>query len=488
MRELLTELTRALEQGRGCVYCSVVETRGSTPQKAGAAMLVFADGSQCGTLGGGCVEAEVKQRALRVLGAGSEARPEILTFNLDDNYGWDDGLICGGRMMILADPLPGPNESSARTRQARGYFGTLRDFVERGSGCTEAIVTAGLAAGNRYLFGPTGELASCLKEGSLPARQAAAPVRTTGESAAPVRTTGESAAPAREDFLASAADSLSVRQAAAPVRTTGESAAPAREDFLASAADSLSVRQAAAPVRTTGESAAPVRTTGESAAPAREDFLASAADSLSVRQAAEAALAESIRRRLRSLDERPRPYLVQGVAYLPILPRITLLIVGGGHVGQAVGRLAAEVDFEVWALDDRAAYASRERFPAATRLLVGDIGPTLERLVAEEIGPATYCLIVTRGHHHDEEALYHLVRSRAGYVGMIGSKRKIRLIYDDLQARGVSAEALARVHAPLGLDIGSQTVPEIAISIVAELIACRNLGVSPPLARSPIAV
>src|SRR3989441_12217498 len=104
MRDLLTDLKTALDQGRDCVYCSLVETRGSTPQKAGAAMLVFADASQRGTLGGGCVEAEVKQRALRVLTEGA-GQSEVLTFCLDDNYGWDDGLICGGRMSILADPV-----------------------------------------------------------------------------------------------------------------------------------------------------------------------------------------------------------------------------------------------------------------------------------------------------------------------------------------------------------------------------------------------
>jgi len=108
MRELLRELTAALDRGRDCVYCSLIETRGSTPQKAGAAMLVFADGGQFGTLGGGCVEAEVKHRALRVL-ASPESRSEILTFHLDDNYGWDDGLICGGRMAILADPVAASN-------------------------------------------------------------------------------------------------------------------------------------------------------------------------------------------------------------------------------------------------------------------------------------------------------------------------------------------------------------------------------------------
>src|SRR5690348_17628515 len=105
MRDLLAELTADLAEGRDCVYCAVIETRGSTPQKAGAAMLVFPDGSQRGTLGGGCVEAEVKRRALRVLEEGG--KQEVLTYCLDDDYGWDDGLICGGRMKILAEPLVG---------------------------------------------------------------------------------------------------------------------------------------------------------------------------------------------------------------------------------------------------------------------------------------------------------------------------------------------------------------------------------------------
>src|ERR1700756_4391576 len=113
MRELLTELTQALDQRRRLAYCSFAETRGSSPQKAGAAMLVFPDGSQRGTLGGGCVEAEVKQRALRVLAAGTGG-PDVLTFCLDDNYGWDDGLICGGRMTILADPLPAVGRDNGR--------------------------------------------------------------------------------------------------------------------------------------------------------------------------------------------------------------------------------------------------------------------------------------------------------------------------------------------------------------------------------------
>src|SRR2546430_3720748 len=153
MRELLAELTTALDQGRPCVYCAVVETRGSTPQKAGAAMLVYADGTQAGTLGGGCVEAEVKRRALHALNNGG--RPEVLSFCLDDDYGWDDGLICGGRMTILAQPLA----TEAASGFASDYYRHLHALAERGAGYTEAVVIGdalGLPVGDRYLFDATG--------------------------------------------------------------------------------------------------------------------------------------------------------------------------------------------------------------------------------------------------------------------------------------------------------------------------------------------
>jgi xanthine dehydrogenase accessory factor len=348
VRELLAELTAALDRRRPCVYCAVVETRGSTPQKAGAAMLVYPDGSQSGTLGGGCVEAEVKRRALH--GLNTSGRPAVLTFSLDDDYGWDDGLICGGRMTVLAHPLPADAPATAAD-----FYRRLRDLTGQGQGFTEAVVigeAAGLPPGDRYLFDANGTPATHLAD---------------------------------------------------------------RPDWDRASAH------------------------------------------------------------LPPLTTHPRPATRQGVAYLPSPPRVTLLLVGGGHVGQAVGRLAAEVGFEVWALDDRDRFASRERFPTASRLLVGDIGVTLRELVPT-LNAATYALILTRGHNHDEEALYHLAGSACGYVGMIGSRRKVRLIHDDLIARGISEAALARVHAPVGLDIGSQTVPEIAVSIVAELIAHRNLG------------
>lgn len=344
MRELILELVAALDDGQRLCYCRLVETRGSTPQKAGATMLVYPGGRQAGTLGGGCVEAEVKRRALATL---QEGQAEVVRFQLDSDYGWDDGLICGGRMQVLIDPLGAA---------AAAYFRALARLLEDGAGSTEAIV-----------FDPTSEL------------------------------------PVTASYLFDAEGRLVAHQRG-PLEAGDAPAA--------------------------------------------------------------------IRASLEPLTSRPRPRAVGGISYLPNLGRCRLLIVGGGHVGQAVGQLAADLDFEVWVLDDREEFVTPERFPRAERRLAGPVGRTLAEL---PITADTYCLIVTRGHNHDQEALFHLAERGARYVGMIGSKRKIRLIFENLLDEGIAPEALAGVHAPVGIDIGSQTVPEIAISILAELVAHRNL-------------
>src|SRR5215207_23341 len=137
MREVLAELIQAMRAGKPVAWCRLVETRGSTPQKAGAAMLVREDGSQAGTLGGGCVEAEVKRRALGLL---AENRSEVCKFQLDSDYGWDDGLICGGRMQILVEPIAASDES-------RRYFQAFAQRIDAGQGVTEAIVFDSEASG-----------------------------------------------------------------------------------------------------------------------------------------------------------------------------------------------------------------------------------------------------------------------------------------------------------------------------------------------------
>ena len=151
--------------------------------------------------------------------------------------------------------------------------------------------------------------------------------------------------------------------------------------------------------------------------------------------------------------------------------RPTLLIAGAGHIGQALARLASEVDFRVVVVDDRADCCNVERFPTADEVIVADIETTLRE---HPIDHATYVTIVTRGHQHDEQALAAVLDRSAGYIGLIGSRRKIKLIFDDLAEAGADRAALDRVHSPIGLAINAVTVPEIAVSILAELIGVRR--------------
>ena len=292
LREIITHCTA----GERLALCVVVGSRGSTPQEAGAKMLVLADGGTVGTLGGGCVEAEVRRRALELMPDGVSKR---LQFRLDHDYGWDDGLICGGTMDILVHLLDGPTAAEPFQRAADD-----------------------LAAGNVATI-------------SLP--------DPDGSS--------------------------------------------------------------------------------------------------------EAAYVDEIE---------PAPRLV---------------IAGAGHVGQSLAEIAAGLGFEVTIIDDRADCASEERFPRAKHRIVGEIEAELRRA---PIDARTYVVIVTRGHRHDGKALATVLDSPAKYVGLIGSKRKVMTIFADLLAQGASIDALCRVHAPVGMEIGAVTVPEIALSIAAELVAVRR--------------
>ena len=257
MNEVFADLSAALTRDEPLAYCRLVETRGSTPQKAGAVMLVFADGRQSGTLGGGCVEAEVKRRALKLLG---DCEADVVTFQLDSDYGWDDGLICGGRMQILIEPL--------RDKTYFEYFDRLGRYVTEGKALVEAIVfdaeKSGLSAPTAYLFDDEGRVV----------------------------------------------------------------------------ADCRATRDANG--------------------------------SLVVPEAILAGLAEA--------RQKPRASALAGVAYLPRSARSQLVIVGGGHVGQAVARWAPDLGFDVWVVDDRADVVSEDRFPVAQRRIPAPVGEVLPEL------------------------------------------------------------------------------------------------------------
>ena len=346
MREIYQKIPELIESSQVGAYCTVVETKGSTPQKPGSKLLILPDLRNVGTLGGGCVEAEARRQAIGLMQGGV---PRLLEFQLDSDYGWDDGLICGGNMKIFID-LP-------RTLAESEMFERLQALNEEKVPLVCATVVTsekqGIVVGMKMIFATNGER-----------------IGTLGDSAL---------------------------EAAVEEKTTG--------------------------------------------------------------------VLEGNRAVLFEENESAAVFLE------PLQPRPTLLIAGAGHVGQALCHLGSWLDFDIVIVDDRVDFASTERLPEAHKIIVGDIATELRNY---PITPLTYVVIVTRGHQHDESALHSVVESDARYIGLIGSRRKIKLIFDDLLEIGISKERLQRVYAPVGLNINSKTVPEIAVSIASQLIQIRN--------------
>jgi xanthine dehydrogenase accessory factor len=155
----------------------------------------------------------------------------------------------------------------------------------------------------------------------------------------------------------------------------------------------------------------------------------------------------------------------------PVLPPALLYIFGAGHVAASVCEIAAKAGFEVVVADDRSSYATKERFPSAREVHAIDFEQAVRQFDPSE---SAFVVIVTRGHRDDMRILRWAVQTRARYVGMIGSKRKVIEIFKALREEGIPAELFDRVHAPIGLDIGAITPEEIAVAITAELIAIRR--------------
>ncbi len=294
--EILDAVLRGIEAGRRVALCAIVATRGSTPQPAGTMVCVDEAAKMIGTLGGGCVEADVRRRAHQLLSAG---RSELITFTLDSDFGFDDGMICGGQMDVAVTVL----SPSSDLEPYRRAFGEL-------------------------------------KEG---------------------------------------------RAAAVPVCVEA------------------------------GEGRVQYRVHVEAA-----------------------------------------PHLV---------------VAGAGHISRVLAGMMVRMGFSVHVIDDRADFANPDRFPPPIDPVAGDIAKTLSDWPVDH---NTYVVIVTRGHKHDEQALQSVLGSTAKYIGMIGSRRKIKVIFDDLRHTGATEVQLSRVHAPIGLDISAVTTDEIALSIAAQLVSIRR--------------
>lgn len=168
----------------------------------------------------------------------------------------------------------------------------------------------------------------------------------------------------------------------------------------------------------------------------------------------------------------------------PIIPAPLLYVFGAGHVGFNIYKVALIAGFEVVVVDDRDTFANRERFPEALDVLSGDMDMVMSQLDPPD---SSYIAIVTRGHRHDLRVLRWAVDTKAKYVGMIGSGRKVLTVFEQLENEGIPHESFDRVYAPIGLQIGSTTPEEIAVSVVAELIAMRRRCETPmPHSRNRI--
>jgi xanthine dehydrogenase accessory factor len=155
----------------------------------------------------------------------------------------------------------------------------------------------------------------------------------------------------------------------------------------------------------------------------------------------------------------------------PVLPAAELYIFGAGHVAQHLAKVATLAGFEVIVTDDRESYANGERFPEAKEIVAADFDEAMTQLLPAE---GAYMVVVTRGHRDDMRVLRWAVDLPLRYLGMIGSERKWISICDELEKEGISRERLDRVNSPVGLDIGAITPEEIAVAIVAEMIAVRR--------------
>jgi xanthine dehydrogenase accessory factor len=298
-------LAEAAQRGERVVLGVISGVKGSSPQKIGAKALFYEDGRIAGTLGGGCLEAEIQQRAIKALRTG---RPEAFDLLLDHDFGWDDGLICGGKVEGL-------------------------------------ILPKATVAGTKFWS-------------DLAAR--------------------------KETFAWGIHKNFKIARLEKSTDTS------TKTDFR---------------------------------------YL------------------ETIR------------------------PPCTLWIAGAGHIGQAVAPLAAQLDFAVTVFDDRPALANRHYFPEEIGLRV-DVWDKL--LKARLPNAPAFGLIVTRGHRHDALVLKNWIHRKFLFLGMIGSSRKARTIFEHFREEKIATENdLTRVACPVGIKIGSQSVPEIAVSIIAQYIEKR---------------
>jgi xanthine dehydrogenase accessory factor len=355
MEDIYVEIVRALEQNKKLVLATLITREGSAPRAVGAKYLIKEDGTTSGSIGGGCVEAEVWQEAKVIL---EKEKAGVLHFKLTSEQLAEGGLICGGNIAIFLEPL--------KEEFLDIYQEVIRIKQKGGSAILATLIsvdgTFPKSDGTKVLIKSSGEKMGVLLDGS--------------------------------EF----------------------------EKRILEEAQSL-----------LGEEQPKVMVLN----PEKEN---------------------SSWKKMEVLLE-------------PVSSDPTVYVFGAGHVSQQVSSLAKMVHFKVVVIDDREMFANRDRFPEADEVIVSEFEKCFDRLY---IGDTSYIVIVTRGHLYDGFVLEQAIKTNACYIGMIGSKKKIWTLYKGLIEKGIPKETLDRVHAPIGIDINSETPEEIGVSIVAELIKVRG--------------
>jgi xanthine dehydrogenase accessory factor len=155
----------------------------------------------------------------------------------------------------------------------------------------------------------------------------------------------------------------------------------------------------------------------------------------------------------------------------PVQPTPVIYIFGAGHISLSLAKLSSILAFRTVVIDNRPEFANKQRFPEADTLTVEDYGNLFSKITIDK---NSYIVIVTHNHEHDQEVLEQAIKTPANYIGMIGSKHKVNIIFNHLVDQGIDKKMLDRVHSPIGLEINAETPEEIAISIMAEIIKVKR--------------
>jgi len=356
MQEVFHEAVNRLEKGESVVVATVIRTKGSTPQKPGAKLLVRQDGTGAGTLGGGCVEGDIWFAAKQLMQQGGEA--EYREYELNEELAAEDGLVCGGTMYFLIDPVYTPEDYLPYAREI--------DFAYKGEGAVA--------------------LATVIKSGN--------------------------------DGKSRIGDKLFIRENGKTEGTLGN----------------LETDKGAI------EKAKILMIHG------RNEYVMTASGA---------------------------EYFIEAYTTPP-----QLVICGGGHVSRALASLAKPLEFRLFITDDREEFANEDRFPEADIIVSEKPEDALPNL---PINPNTFIVVATRGHRYDNSALLAAAKTPARYVGLMGSKRKTILIYEDLMRSDLSLDRIREIRSPIGLDIKARTPEEIAISIMSEMLMFRLGGSGLPM-------